>query len=137
MYKDNEYEYWWNVSLKTITELPHNKPDVVIWNYNEKPCIIIAFSCPADINISRKIDENMNTYGPLLRNLQSLYPEYKLEMIPIVIGALGYVPNCLTQYLRQLGFNIIELRKIIRKMQNISVSGTVKICKAFLKFNDS
>ena len=77
----------------------------------------------------------MNTYDPLLRNLQILYPEYEFEMIPIVVGALGYAPKCLTQYLSQL--STIEIRKIIRKMQNISVSGTVKIWKTFLKFNDS
>ena len=79
----------------------------------------------------------MNTYGPFFKNLQILYLEYKFEMIPIIVGALGYVPKCLTQYLSQLGFNNIETRKIIRKMQNISVSGTVKICKTFLKFSDS
>ena len=79
----------------------------------------------------------MNTYGPLFKNLQILYPEYKFEMIPIIVGAIGYAPKCLTQYLSQLGFNNIEIRKIIRKMQNISVSGTEKICKTFLKFSDS
>ena len=131
MYKVNEHEYWWKISVKTITKIQHNKPDVVIWNHNEKLCSIIEFSCPADINISKKINEKMNSYGPLLRNLQILYPEYKFEMIPIVVGALGYVLNCLTQYLSQLGFNNIKIRKIIRKMQNISVSGTVKICKTF------
>ena len=93
------------MSIKTITKITHNKPDVVIWNHNEKLCSIIEFSCLADINISRKIDEKMNTYGPLLRNLQILYPEYKFEMIPIVVGALVYVPKCLTQYLSQLGFH--------------------------------
>ena len=137
VYKVNEYECWWNISIKTITKIPHNKTDVVIWNHNEKLCSTIEFSCPADISISRKIDENMNTYGPLLRNLQILYPEYKFEMILIVVGALGYVPKFLTQCLCQLGFNTIEIRKIIRKMQNISVSGRVKICKTFLKFNYS
>ena len=40
-------------------------------------------------------------------------------MILIVFGALGYVPKYLTQYLSQLGFNNIEIRKILRKMQNI------------------
>ena len=104
-----------------------DKSDVVIWNHNEKLCTIIKFSCPADIDISRKIDGKMNTYGLLLRNLQILYQEYKFEMIPIVVGALGYVPKCLTQYLSQLGFNTIKIRKVIRKMQNISVSGTVKM----------
>ena len=90
---------------------PCNKPDVVIWKHNEKLCSIIEFNCPADTNISRKTDEKLNSYGPLLRNLQILYPDYKLEMRPIVFGALGYVPKCLTQYLCQLGFNNIEIRK--------------------------
>ena len=58
-------------------------------------------------------------------------------MIPIADGALGYVRKCLTQYLSQLGFNNLESRKIFRKIQNVSVFGTVKICKTFLKFNDS
>ena len=69
---------------------------MLIWNHNEKLCSIIKFNCPAVINIPRKINEKMNTYGPLLRNLQILYPEYKFEMIPFVVGALGYVPKCLT-----------------------------------------
>ena len=34
VYKVNKYEYWWNISIKTTTKLPHNKPDVVIWNDN-------------------------------------------------------------------------------------------------------
>ena len=36
VYKVNKYEYWWNISIKTTTKLPHNKPDVVIWNDNGK-----------------------------------------------------------------------------------------------------
>ena len=43
VYKVNEYKYWWNMSIKTITKIPHNKPDVVIWNHNEKLCSIIEF----------------------------------------------------------------------------------------------
>ena len=53
----------------------------------------------------------MNTYGPLLRNLQILYLEYKFQMMPIVVGPFGYVPKCLTQYLSQLGFNNIEIKE--------------------------
>ena len=112
MYKVNEYEYWWNISRKTLTKIPHNKPDIVIWKQNEKLCSIIEFSCPADVNISRKIDEKMNTHGSLLINLQSLCPEEKFEYMPIEVGALGYVPKCLTRYLCQLGFNTIQIRKM-------------------------
>ena len=110
--KSGTYRHWWNISTKTLSKIPHNKPDVVIWNHNEKLCSIIEFSCPADVNISRKINEKMNTYGSLLRNLQTLCTEEKFEYMSIVVGALGYVPKCLTKYLCQLGFNTIEIRKM-------------------------
>ena len=47
-------------------------------------------------------------------------------MQPIVVGAFGDVPKCLTRFLSQFGFDNIEIR------ENISVSGTVKIRKTFL-----
>ena len=40
----NEYEflkkigdnkYWWNISIKTVTKITHNKPDLVIWEKSE------------------------------------------------------------------------------------------------------
>ena len=53
-------------------------------------------------------------------------------MQPIVVGTFGDAPKCLTRFLSQFGFDNIEIREIISKMQNISVSGTVKIRKTFL-----
>ena len=137
VYKTDNLEYWWNISIKTATKVPHNKPDLVIWNTQEKICTIVEFSCPADVNISKKIDEKMNNYGALIRNLQIMYPQYKFEMVPIIVGALGYVPKCLTKYIEQLGFNAVETRKLIRKLQNIAISGSIKICKTFLGFYDA
>ena len=66
-----------------------------------------------------------------------MYPHYKFQMVPIVIGALGYVPKCLEMSIHQLGFNKIETEKLVRKLQNLSSSGTVKMCKTFLSFHDS
>ena len=66
--------------IKTITKMPSNKPNVVRWNQNEKICSITEFSRPEDINISRKIDEKMNTYGPLLKDLKIFYREYKFKI---------------------------------------------------------
>ena len=50
----------------------------------------------------------INTFGPLLRNLQMLYPEYKFAIKPSVVDALGSLLKCLAQYLRQLGFNLVQ-----------------------------
>ena len=93
--KIDNHEYWWNMSIKTATKTPHIKPDLLVWDTDQKICQIIEFSCPCDVNLIGKTSEKINTYGPLIRNLPVSYPEYRFEMIPVIIGALGYVAKSL------------------------------------------
>ena len=93
------------------------------------------FSFLLDININWKVNEKLENYGPLVRNLQIIYPEYKFQVACIVIGTMGYVP-CLTTYLKMFGFNENESKVLISKLEIKSIYGTVKICKTFLNFND-
>ena len=60
------------------------------------------FSCPYDVNIIGKTNDKINTYGPLIQNLQISYPQYQFEMIPIIIGALACVAKSLITYVKQL-----------------------------------
>ena len=101
---------------------------------SRKTCAVVEMSCPADVNIVEKTKEKFNDYAALLRSLQMLYQDYKLEMIPIVDGALGYVPKELKTSLEKLSFYEKEVENITRKVQTISVSGTVKIMKTVMGF---
>ena len=56
--KKNSARYRWNVSVKTVTKVPHNKAGLMIWNQEEEICNIIEFSCPLDISINIKVNEN-------------------------------------------------------------------------------
>ena len=119
------------------TKIPYNKSDLVIWNKETKLCLIIEFNCPVNTNISRKINEKLETYGPLVRNLQILCPDYKYEEAPIIIGAMGYVPKSLINYLTMIEFDERESKTLTRKIQINSISVTAKICRTFLSFSDS
>ena len=55
--------------------------------------------------------------------MQILYPDYKFNMIPIIVNALGYIPKCLKRYICDLGFDEKEAVKHIINMQNIVTSG--------------
>ena len=55
-------------------------------------------------------------------------------MLPVVVGALGTIPNATKESLK---FSKTEINKLLRKLQNNSVRGTVKICKTFMKFSES
>ena len=61
---EGDHEYWWNVSVKTASKIPHNKPDIIISNKRKKRCTIVQINSPADVNVSRKVSEKEIIYGP-------------------------------------------------------------------------
>ena len=87
IYEKDHREYWWNVSVKTSTKVSHNKPELIIWNIETKIRSIIEFSCPLDININKKVN---TTCSKFINNV----PNYKFQVAPIVVGAMGSVPKC-------------------------------------------
>ena len=111
--KLSEYEYWWNLSINTAQKVPHNKQDLVIWNTKDKTCDIVEFSYPADTNNTKKEGEKLSTYIPLVRNLQIMYPDYHYQITPIIVGALGSISKSFSGYVCQLGFNNMEVKRII------------------------
>ena len=130
----NDKELWWNVAVKTSSKVPHNRPDMIVWDMTKKLCHIIEFSCPADINIVNKVSEKENIYGPLIRNMQMMYENDSFMFIPIIVGALGHVPKCIFTNIENLGFTKNKTKKLVKKLQVLSVTGTVKICKTFMSF---
>ena len=111
-YKGNEFidqdsgaEYWWNVAIKTAVEIRHNRLDLVIWDVDNKNWHIIEFSCPVDVNVTKKAAEKLENNGALIRTLQLTHPNYKFSFVPIIIGPIGTVPKDLYENIRQLEFN--------------------------------
>ena len=65
-----------------------------------------------------------------------MYPDHKFQVAPIVVGAMGSVPKCLTNYLKMIGFREEESKVLIPKLVIKPIAGTVKIWKIFLNFSD-
>ena len=103
----------------------------------EKICQVIEFSCPADVNVLRKVEERVSAYDPLIRNLQIIYKDYRFKIIPAVVGALGNIPNTTKESQKKMKFSKIEINKLLRKLQKNSVRGTLNVSKTFFKFSKS
>ena len=125
IHNTNDKEYWWGTPIMTAKKVKHNKPNLVTWNKTEKICTTIEFRCPADTNISEKITEKTDNYGPLIRNLQIMYPQYRFMFVPIIVGTFGWVPKSLKNNLQCLGISDID--NFTGKLEVFSVSGTVEI----------
>ena len=108
---------------------------MTVWGMSNKLWYITEFSWSADIKIVSKVLEKENIYGPLIRNMQMMYENYSFMFIPIIVGGLGLVPKCIFTNIRNFGFPKNETKKLVRKLQPLSLTGTVKIGKTFMSFN--
>jgi len=86
----DEYEIWWDQKVSTPNRIPHNKPDIIIWNNKLKYCQIIDISVPLDFNIEKKNVEKRDNYMALVSELQRVYRDYKYDIVATVIGPLVY-----------------------------------------------
>ena len=60
--KEVQMEFWWNVAIVAPAKVKHNKPNLLIWCHDTKTCKIVEFSCPADVNVIKKIQEKEDNY---------------------------------------------------------------------------
>lgn len=59
--KINGFEFWWNLSIKTATNVPNTKPDLIVWEKLNKAYKVIMFSRSADTNITGKVQNKIKT----------------------------------------------------------------------------
>ena len=96
-------------------------------------CLIIDICVPLDVNVAREEKEKKDRYILLASRLQRLYPQYKYEIVPIVIGSTGYVSNNLQRCIEQCGFDKKKVTSIVPMLQRKALRGSLKIVKTAMK----
>ena len=128
---DNSREVWWDTKIATLSPCAHNKPDIVLWNKDEKRCHVIDICVGLDVNIDKNITMKLDNYLPLTAELKRLYSEYSFTINPIVIGATGLITTHVSKMLKELGVENID--QVVMKCQKSALIGTLKIVKSVLK----
>ena len=62
---------------------------------------------------------------PLVSELQEMYPSFKYQIIPVIIGALGAVPKKLKEHLLKLNIKENKIKTTTRKLQKAEIFGSV------------
>ena len=91
---------------------------MIIWNNEVKTCQVVEFSCPADINVFKKVSEKETMYGPLIHCMQLLYPDNKFEFIPIIVRALGSITTSLLQVVLQINIPLLVTMPVRKEKKN-------------------
>ena len=68
--------------------------------------------------------------------MQRTYREYRFEIIPVIIGALGTVNNKLTRSLIQLDVKKENINRTIKKIQQRCLIGSLKIVRTFMNVKE-
>ena len=101
--------YDWNVY--TDKKIHHRRPDLVVVNKEEKKTLLIDVACPMDHNIKKKEKEKVDNYQELKFELQRIW-NTKIEIVPIVIGALGAVTGNLKTNLEKIGLEHVQVHQL-------------------------
>ena len=131
VYTNNDVEIWWDMKVKTLHRLEHDRPDIVLWKKKESKCYILDICVCLDVNIDKNIKLKLDNYLPLAAELKRIYEQYTFEILPIVIGATGLVKKRTFDVLKALGVRNVE--DTILKCQKGALLGTMKIVKSVMK----
>ena len=77
-----EQSYYYNKQSKA-------QLTIVVWDKNASVFTIIEIGVPFDTNVAALQAEKGNKYMPLVSELQQMYPSFKYQMTPVIIGVLG------------------------------------------------
>ena len=91
----------------TDKKITARRPDIVIVNKGQRKTTLIDIACPCDRNVNDKETEKVEKYQDLKIELQRLW-NTSVEIVPIVVGALGAISSNLQKYLQKL--NITDIR---------------------------
>ena len=104
----------WDVCIQVDRQMEHRRPDIMVMEKNTKKCLIIDVACLIDNNLLLKRNEKLDNYSELQLEIPRMWDKETL-IVPIIIGALGYIPNDLECNLNKLGisYNVGALQKFV------------------------
>ena len=89
------------------------------------------FAVPADYRVELKVSEKRDKYLDLARELKKLW-NMKVTVKPIVIGALGTIPEGLVK-----GLEDLEIRRQEEMIQSTALLRSVRILRRVLETSNS
>ena len=91
---------------KTHKTLEHNQPDITVIDKKSKKYILIDPAYPFDIGIEKKEKEKCTNYSELTYEIAKIWKMRKVEVITVVIGALGTVAKHFEKWIEKLDLDV-------------------------------
>ncbi|XP_044749731.1 uncharacterized protein LOC123310331 [Coccinella septempunctata] len=129
--ENEEVKLYWDHPLITDRSIPHNRPDIVLFEKKLKKLIIADVTIPADDNIERAYTEKIMKYHDLSFELKEIYGLTYSAILPLVITTNGLVETHLLENTMKLGLD----ESVIGDAQKEVILWTTRIVRRFLTSN--
>ena len=70
----------------------HWRPDIVVVKKNTNKCLKIDVTCSVDNNLILNRNKKLDNFNELRLEIARIWDKETL-IVPIIIGALGFIPN--------------------------------------------
>ena len=129
--EDEKIKILWDFNIQCDHQIHHRRPDIVVIEKKSKTCQIIDIAVPGDKRAYSKENEKIENYEELRQELFKVWAMKKIEVIPVVIGALGIVTKRITNWIKKLG-----LKTRIGHLQKTALLGTARILRKVLQIKE-
>ena len=128
MVESGEIEVLRHFKIQCDYHIECRKPDIVVVEKEEKKCLIADIAIPNDKNVGVKEEEKIQKYDELKWEIKKLWSMKRVDLVLVVVRALGTVSKKLEKWIDGLGINFK-----IENLQKTSLLGTARILRKTLE----
>ena len=118
----------WDFNIQTDHYIEHRRPDILVFEKDSRRCFIIVIASPGDKRVVEKEQEKIEHYSDLKRELKKIWKCSHIEIVPIIVGALGIVSKNLEGWMKK-----ISLKSSTAQLQKATLLGTARILRKTLE----
>ena len=126
--ENEEIKVLWDVNVQCDNVIGARRPDIIVINKKERKGIIIDIAVPADVRVGEKERKKVEKYQDLKREIGRLWKLKMVEVVPVVIGALGSVTKGFDRWIEKL-----RIPLNVGVMQKTALLGTAGILRKVLE----
>ena len=97
----------WDYDVRTDHRIQARKPDLIVVNKETQKVQLIDVAIPWDTRVMEKSREKKEKYHDLKMEIGRLW-QAEVEVVPIILGALGLIPDDLKRNLGKVGCTNLE-----------------------------
>lgn len=125
--ENNNHKIYWDNTILTDKTIVANRPDITLVDKQKATTYLIDISIPNAPNIQHKYNEKIEKYTPLATEVQRIWKQEKVVILPLIISPTGITPKTLKNNLERLSLPSYT-------HYNIQKAAILKTCNLVRKF---